>query len=219
MKTLFSYCVYIFVNFFHNSFFSSYFQFPKDKDTKDKLGSSDRDKSKEAVISSRPVATSASVATTTVTASTLSTTTPASPLTGTSVSTSTTNTATTTTTTASTTTTTSSVISSVPQTTSASTNTIISSVSSSATPSNLTNRAVVKGTKLLSKQPEAQKTSPVPENAITTIPKFYFPNGRPAPAEEIEATLQNVATEFSKAEGGKLSKHNMPVLVKVRTVC
>lgn len=187
--------------------------FPKDKDTKDKLGPSDRDKSKESVISSRPVVTSASVATTTVTASTLSTTTPASSLTGTSVSTSPTTTAATTTT-ASTTTITSSVVSSVPQTTSASTNTIISSVSSSVTPSNLTNRAVVKGTKLLSKQPEAPKPSAVPENGITSIPKFYFPNGRPAPAEEIEATLQNVAAEFSKAEGGKISKHNMPVIVK-----
>lgn len=195
-------------------------KFPKDKDTKEKLGSGERDRSKEVVISSRPVVTSASVVTTTITASTLSSTTPASPLTGTSVSTSTITTAATSTTASTTTTTTtssvvSSVVSSVPQTTSASTNTIISSVSPSATPSNLTPRAIVKaGTRLSSKPPEAQKPLPVHENAITTIPKFYFPNGRPAPAEEIEATLQNVAAEFSKAEGGKILKHNMHVIVK-----
>lgn len=47
------------------------------------------------------------------------------------------------------------------------------------------------------------------------IPTFYFPMGRPVPAEETDSVLQRVAQAFSKYDGGKVYHKDMNIITKV----
>ncbi|XP_053403494.1 serine/threonine-protein phosphatase 2A regulatory subunit B'' subunit beta-like isoform X1 [Mercenaria mercenaria] len=46
------------------------------------------------------------------------------------------------------------------------------------------------------------------------IPKFHFPMGRPSDKNNIEEVLLRVSQEFSKAEGGKITKQQMGIIAK-----
>ncbi|CAI9740312.1 serine/threonine-protein phosphatase 2A regulatory subunit B subunit beta-like isoform X3 [Octopus vulgaris] len=112
-------------------------------------------------------------------------------------------------------------VSSFPQIASTSTNTAVSSAGAPPPPTSLsaaalprTVAAVAKSSKPSHKQQHPSKPSQVPNTVIMSIPQFYFPTGRPMPVEEVEAVLQNVAAVFAKAEGGKIYKNNMAVIVK-----
>ena len=47
------------------------------------------------------------------------------------------------------------------------------------------------------------------------IPKFHFPMGRPSEKDDTEEILLRVSQEFSKVEGGKISKQQMAIVSKV----
>ena len=71
----------------------------------------------------------------------------------------------------------------------------------------------VKEIKAKRKDTSKQIASSVIKNA--NIPKFHYPLGRPGNKDDVEEVLLRVSQEFSKVEGGKVYKHQMPTIVKV----
>ena len=71
----------------------------------------------------------------------------------------------------------------------------------------------VKEIKAKRKDTSKQIASSVIKNA--NIPKFHYPHGRPGNKEDMEEVLLRVSQEFSKMEGGKVFKQQMPAIVKV----
>ncbi|XP_041354697.1 serine/threonine-protein phosphatase 2A regulatory subunit B'' subunit beta-like isoform X2 [Gigantopelta aegis] len=68
------------------------------------------------------------------------------------------------------------------------------------------------------KENKQTRQVPVPRtsfrNSSVSIPKFYFPKGRPVSVDESDTVLQSVAQEFASFEHGKAYKQQMGVIAK-----
>lgn len=61
---------------------------------------------------------------------------------------------------------------------------------------------------------EGPRSSP-PRATLETIPRFYFPNGRPKSGEDMDERLQEVDAIFQRYTRHELPKKDFPLIVKV----